>query len=140
MAVDFNAIKAPPMDEASGCNNQEDIDTQKITHEHAKNESEREKRALEEQIRDSQLNREQRKEFATKTYHLTVYWLITIVVILLFQGWSIYEPCPQCLRFNLSDNVLIALITGASINIIGLLAIVIRHLFPSNGKNIKHKW
>ena len=134
--MDLSVIKVPPYsDNNSPSPRNDDKDTEDIAKAHAHNELEREKKEAEEHLRDSQQNREQRKEFATKTYNLTVGWLVALVIILLFQGWSPYEPCTQCLKFNLSDNVLIALITGASINIIGLLAIVIRHLFPPNGKN-----
>lgn len=92
------------------------------------------KKSLEEDLKGKEQDRTQRKEFAAKIFWLVVGWLTCLVVILLFQGWGIPLAFVGGGRFSLPDNVLIALITGASINIIGLMAIVIRYLFPPNGK------
>lgn len=128
MKINLESIKAQAVsnDEA---NKNIDPDTEAIARAHAENVLEHERQIID----DNRQHREQRKEFASKTYNLTVAWLIIVVVILIFQGCSTYEPCPQCIKFHLSDSVLIALIAGASVNIIGLLAIVIRHLFPPTG-------
>lgn len=93
------------------------------------------KKSLEEDLVSKKQDREQRKEFAAKIFSLTVGWLVCVVLILLFQGWGIAFSCVETDRFHLSDSVLIALITGASVNIIGLMAIVIRYLFPPTSKS-----
>ena len=68
-------------------------------------------------------DREQRKEYAGKIFNLVCGWLIALIAVICLAG-------AQCL--NLSDSVLIALITGASVNIIGLMVIVTNYLFPKN--------
>ncbi len=80
-------------------------------------------RYLEEQLANNTQNRSQRKNFAQKIYYLTLVWLCCIFVILFLQGSTI--------NFNLSDKVLITLLAGSSINIIGLMATVIKYLFNS---------
>lgn len=87
----------------------------------------------EESLRGRTQDREQRKEFSKKIYRLTIGWLIVVGFILLLQGFSAYFWVARLKPFHLSDGVIIALITGTSINIIGLMAIVIHYLFP-NGK------
>ena len=86
-------------------------------------------REKKESIKSQTQDRKQRKAFARKIFFLTIAWLCVIGVILLLQGFLGPRNC-----FNLSDSVLIAVISGASVNIIGLMAIVIRYLFPTNGK------
>lgn len=86
-------------------------------------------RETKENIKGKTQDRKQRKSFAGKIYCLTIAWLAVIVVILFCQGvGEVYG------WFRLSDSVLIALISGASVNIIGLMAIVIRYLFPAQKK------
>lgn len=82
-----------------------------------------------ESIKGKTQDRKQRKSFASKIYRLTIAWLSVIGFMLIVQGF-----CGPQGWFHLSDSVLIALISGASINIIGLMAIVIRYLFPSQRK------
>lgn len=86
-------------------------------------------REKKESIKGKAQDRKQRKSFASKIYWLTIAWLCVIGFMLIFQGFLGPLGC-----FHLSDRVLITLISGASINIIGLMAIVIRYLFPSQRK------
>lgn len=79
-----------------------------------------------------------RKRYSKKIDFLVVIWVIFIAWILVSAGLkTIFLPFmpPDCLRpFSLDNSVLIALISGASINIIGLMVIVARYLFPSGDK------
>lgn len=86
-------------------------------------------RETKENLKGRTQDRKQRKSFAGKIYRLTLAWLAVIVVILFCQGIGDVHGW-----FRLSDSVLIALVSGASVNIIGLMAIVIRYLFPAQKK------
>ena len=50
-------------------------------------------------------------------------WLASVVSILYFNDYML------CL--NLSENVLITLLTTSSINVIGMMLIILKNLFPS---------
>lgn len=76
-----------------------------------------------EELEGLKQDRQQRKEFAVKIYWLIVCWLGGVAILLFLVGWG------GC-GFRLSDAVLVALISGTSANVIGLLAIVILYLFP----------
>jgi len=62
-----------------------------------------------------------RKHFSWATYGLLCVWLLIVAGLLI---WS-----------SRSDEVLIALISGATIQVIGLYYIVLRYIFPSRGGN-----
>jgi len=49
-------------------------------------------------------------------------WLASVVSILYFNG--------NVLHLNLSENVLITLLTTSSINVIGMMLIILKNLFP----------
>jgi len=81
-------------------------------------------RARRSQIENKGLLEEQkqRRVYANRMFWLLCIWLIAVALIILLSGWSTWE-------FQLSDSVLITLITGVSVNVIGLFAIVVRYLF-----------
>lgn len=60
--------------------------------------------------------------FSPNVFDLIKTWLAFVALIILFTGWG-------CLK--LSDNVLITLLSTTTIEILGLLAIILRHLFPN---------
>jgi hypothetical protein len=66
-------------------------------------------------------DRLQRKEYAGKIFWLVCAWLFVLSLMILLAG---------CAIIRLSDAVMITLISGASINIIGLMVIVANYLFP----------
>lgn len=76
------------------------------------------------ELKDRELIRKQRKEYAEKIFMLVSGWLAALFVLVSFVGNS---------KLEVSDNVLLGLITGTSINVIGLMAIVATHIFPKNG-------
>ncbi|WP_264535448.1 hypothetical protein [Flavobacterium sp. N1736] len=49
-------------------------------------------------------------------------WLASVVSILYFNGYL--------LKLNLSENVLITLLTTSSVNVIGMMLIILKNLFP----------
>lgn len=125
----FDIIKAPasilPGADNKGCSATEDRDTYGITERHIKKEDRDDKLDQEQEIlKDSKQNREQRKEYANKIFWLVCGWLVSLVFIVILVGFG---------RMQLSDTVLVALISGASLNIIGLMVIVAQYLFPKNG-------
>ncbi|HJP94430.1 MAG TPA: hypothetical protein VJ875_20890 [Pyrinomonadaceae bacterium] len=65
---------------------------------------------------------ELRKQYIPNLFILTVAWLVTVIVIV----WRAAEGTP----FYLSDNVLVALITSTTVNVIGIFVIAARWLFP----------
>ena len=71
------------------------------------------------------LNIKQKKEFSKFIKGLVIAWVAFIVFMVVFSGVKLIQ---------LSDSVLVALIAGTSVNIIGLIMIIVRHLFPSSEK------
>jgi len=67
-------------------------------------------------------DRKERKEFANKLYWFLLVF-ITCVMILVFVSGN------KCLEFELSDTVLITLLTTTTANIIGIFIFVVRYLF-----------
>lgn len=72
---------------------------------------------------------EDRKRYAPWIFRITVVWLFVTLLLIVLSGyqhssWAGYFP-------RLSDGVLIALVSGMSASVIGLLAIMLKHLFPS---------
>ena len=113
----------------------DDNDTIGISKDHREHSeaADRERKLADEKLKGLEQDREQRKEFSHKIYTLVCIWLGLLILILCMSAWGIhFYPLPSK-AFFLSDNVLIALITGTSANIIGLMAIVILYLFPKSG-------
>ena len=81
-----------------------------------------ERRALLDSIN---LDIELRRRYAGRIFWLVVGWLIGVGVLLLLDGalspWKL---------FSLPSSVLIAAISGTTINVIGIFVIVARYLFP----------
>lgn len=71
-------------------------------------------------------DREQRKYFSTWIFGVVCAYLLIVLVLLYLTGFSLTR---------LSDTVLVALLTTTTANVIGLLVIVARYLFPRNGNN-----
>ena len=75
-----------------------------------------------ENLKGLEQDREQRKEYTGKIFRLVCWWFGGLANIIIWSQW-----------LKISDNVLIALISGTSVNIIGLMIIVIKYLFPKKG-------
>lgn len=72
-------------------------------------------------IKDYEQDIELRKQFSWATYGLLCAWLLIVAGLLICSSRS--------------DEVLIALISGATIQVIGLYYIVLRYIFPSRDGN-----
>lgn len=64
-----------------------------------------------------------RKKFGDNIFVFVVSWSILSMMILVCSGTKLLV---------FSDNILLAIITGTTVNALGLLAIVVNYLFPSN--------
>lgn len=86
-------------------------------------EDEQKKLTLESQRRDINA----RTRYVDRVYWLIVFWLIFVAVVIVQDA---RQPLFSLVRFDVSDPVLIALITTTTINVIGLFIVVLRYLFP----------
>ena len=103
-------------------------------------------RRSEETLRDYKETNTLRQKYAKNIYRLTYIWLIFIGIVVLLTGigdlhiviekWSLEF---SLIDFELSDNVLIAFITTTTINVIGIIYIVARWLFPNGIEVFKEK-
>lgn len=75
--------------------------------------------------RSDELELKLKEEFSEFIKQLVIVWIAFIIFMIFFTGTG---------YIRLSDTVLITLITGTSVNIIGLIIIVARHLFPEKSK------
>ncbi|MEI7202530.1 hypothetical protein WCT67_20665 [Pectobacterium parvum] len=81
-----------------------------------------------------------RKTYASKAYRFVWMWSIALIVILILQGSSyptlkIFFITLEAHNFNLDNSVIIALISGVTVNIVAVFVVVIRNLFPSESKD-----
>jgi hypothetical protein len=81
----------------------------------------------EEELKGQQQDRDERKDYANKIYILLIIFLFIVFAIIALVGSSRYS-------FYLSDKVLITILTTASVNVIGIFAIVIRYLFKDKSR------
>jgi hypothetical protein len=73
----------------------------------------------------------ERKTYAKRIFLITVSWLIGLAVVVALDGWRSFT------RFQVSERIILALITSATIEVIGLFVIVTRYLFPSTNPRAK---
>jgi hypothetical protein len=79
----------------------------------------------------------ERKAYARKTFRLICGWLIGVFLLLLLQGFLGENPSYVRLpngyvlniKFNLADNVLIAVVGGTTASVIGIFVYVVKYLF-----------
>ena len=83
-----------------------------------------------------------RKQYACIVFVAVFLWMFFVAVVIMLAGFNHgllvqisynngIDLSSYSGMFNLPENVLITLVSGCSVNIIGLLAIVIRYLFPN---------
>jgi hypothetical protein len=81
---------------------------------------------------------EERKSYASKTFRLICYWLAGVFALLLFQGFLGENPSYNIklasgfewkIKFNLGDNVLMAVVGGTTVSVIGIFVYVVKYLF-----------
>lgn len=97
-----------------------------------------EEKAKEEQLKELQLaNRHTEKLIDWKGENICkVFWLCTaclfcLFLILIFDGFKPWG-------FHLSDGVIIAIISGVTVNVLGLFIIVLNNIFPIERNNKLH--
>lgn len=67
---------------------------------------------------------DERKKYAKKTYRLITSSLFFILFITCAHGFSHWST------FKISDNILLALIGGVTVNVLGTYFIILKNLFP----------
>jgi hypothetical protein len=80
------------------------------------------------------LELEERKEhlgrgriYARRTFRLVAGWIYIVLALLLMQGFG---SSYRYFRFHLSDTVLSIAIGSTTVNVIGMLIIVLKGIFP----------
>lgn len=70
---------------------------------------------------------EERKNYAKKVFRLIAFWIAGIFILLLIDGSKPYG-------FGLSENIMLAVIGGTTLNILGVFIFVMKYLFdPKRG-------
>ncbi|MBI0275646.1 hypothetical protein I6H07_07315 [Hafnia alvei] len=87
---------------------------------------------------------EMRSMYASKAYRFVWLWSIALIVILILEGsqaptLKIFFIEFNAHEFKLESNVIIALISGVTVNIVAVFVVVIRNLFPSEHRDKKNK-
>lgn len=88
---------------------------------------------------DPYVDKEQLRRYATDTdlrKHITysfiiniTFWLFTVMTVLYFNNFL--------LQLHLSDAVLITLLTTSTLNVIGMMTIILKNLFPIQIEKLK---
>ena len=68
---------------------------------------------------------EERKKYAKRIFYTIGAWLMAVLLVVVFKGFTLFG-------FDVSDKVLITLISSTTINVLGLFFVVIRYLFQRN--------
>lgn len=89
-----------------------------------------EAQAKHEALEDQRTNRLERVKYANRIFKLMEGWLCSVFFLLILVGMG-----TQAGWFKLSDSVLIALVSGTSVNVIGIFAIVVNYLFNKGAGN-----
>jgi len=85
-----------------------------------------------EHIEHLKQNRDERKKYAHHIFLFTCIWASVIFIIVLLAGFK------KITGFDLSDKVLITLITSTTVNFFGFFLLVVKYLFHT-GEIIKVK-
>jgi uncharacterized membrane protein (DUF485 family) len=74
----------------------------------------------------------ERKKYARLFFYLSCAWLVAIVAIIMLQGFGYsFWGAP----FKLSDSIVLAMIGSTTANVLGILYIVAKYLFPNRGRD-----
>ena len=82
---------------------------------------------------------EMRETYASKAYHFVWLWSIALISIIILDGSKVPTLKIWFLEidahdFKLDPKIMIALISGVTVNIVAVFIVVIRNLFPSEIK------
>lgn len=83
----------------------------------------------EEVLEGQKQDRLERKKYARRTFSFLKYFTSSIILILFFSGARGKFWCLDFSLFNLSDAVLITMITTSLATIVGIFAFVMKYLF-----------
>ncbi|MEM6457127.1 MAG: hypothetical protein AAF772_18710 [Acidobacteriota bacterium] len=100
-----------------------ELDELRIQNELKKQELELSKRYKEQEL-------ELRKTYADRIYKMVGVWLVAVGLVVFLQGLTV-PPLDPHVRFALSDVGFGAALGSATVTVIGLLAIVVKSLFPN---------
>src|SRR5262245_40413191 len=88
------------------------------------------KRAAERRVEEQhRQDLEQRREYASRLYHLVVGWLLSILALTTLSGFHGWHGVVRG-KFYLPANILMALIGSTTVSVVSIFLIVVRHLFP----------
>jgi hypothetical protein len=76
-------------------------------------------------------DRLERKIYARKVFYLLSFWLLSILLIIILDGFKYIFGA----IFIISDQVILALIGGTTINVIALFVIIVKYLFTKNNRH-----
>ena len=99
-------------------------------------------REIRERCKDVKVNRELRKEYASKVYIFMCVWcgLVFLIIILDALTYTPADSCSKDLSFRVSNTVMTTLIGGTTVAVIGLVGFIIKGLFSNpNNDEKKHK-
>lgn len=69
-------------------------------------------------------DREQRKEFAIKIYHFLCFYLSSVLFLIILSATPL-------IKFELTEAIIITLLTTTTANIIGIFILVVKYLFAT---------
>lgn len=99
------------------------------------------RRQLKGQLRRQKQNTRMRRIYASKAYRFVWMWSLFFFFILVLSGFKNLTIEAKNFKliseFTLDTSVLIALITGVTVNIVAVFIIVMRNLFPSAAQEAK---
>ena len=78
-----------------------------------------------EHLENKKQDRIERKEFADKLFTFLIGFLICVLLVVLLDGFKF-------ICFELTDTVLLAILTTTAANIIGIFVFVVKYLFNTN--------
>jgi lysylphosphatidylglycerol synthetase-like protein (DUF2156 family) len=101
------------------------------------------RRLLKGQLRRQKQNTRMRRIYASKAYRFVWMWSLFFFCILILSGFKHLtiesNDFKLTSEFSLDSSVLIALITGVTVNIVAVFIIVMRNLFPSAAQEEKNE-
>ncbi|OUN97749.1 hypothetical protein [Bacteroides clarus] len=77
-----------------------------------------------EELKGKIQDREQRKEFAIKIYHFLCFYLSSVLFLVILSATPL-------IKFELTEGIIITLLTTTTANIIGIFILVVKYLFAT---------
>lgn len=77
-----------------------------------------------EELKGRVQDREQRKEFAIKIYHFLCFYLSVVLLLVILSATPL-------IKFELTEGIIITLLTTTTANIIGIFILVVKYLFAT---------